>query len=251
MNRYWTATWFAFRRMLRDVPHMIPQLGVPLALIPIVGFSFSWIPASTPFLKGAASPMAFMAILIMIMFQLLGGGYGMSYVKDAFFTPRKWRIRMLPCQPSLVAFGSLTAGLAISLLQGAALAGFASLVLGVRFGNFGVVLLVFLGLSLFAQLLGLLMLMGFRSYGSAYTMFWIVAYGSCVLGGMIFPLPVDRPFFRFLTTYGTPASLAQTALLGAARGGPASEIALCIGVLFLGAAVIGLFVSLLARRKLA
>jgi ABC-2 type transport system permease protein len=186
----------------------------------------------------------------MIMFQLYGAGYGMSYVKDAFFTPRKWRIRMLPCQPSLIAFGFLTAGIVMSLLQGAALAGFASLVLGVRFGSFGVVLLVFLALSLFAQLLGILLLLGFRSYGSAFTMFWIVAYGSCVLAGMIFPLP-DNHLFRFLGTYGTPASLAQTALLGAARGGPASEIALCIGVLFLGAAVIGLLVSLMARRKLA
>jgi ABC-2 type transport system permease protein len=249
MKKYWTATRFAFRRMLRDVKLMIPQLGVPFALIPLAGFSFSWIPASTPFLKGAASPMAFMAMLILILFQLMGGSYGMSYVKDAYFTSRKWRIRMLPCRPSLVAFGFITAGLVISLLQGVSLAGFTSLVYGVRFGSFSVVLLVFLGLSLFAQLLGLLLLLGFRSYGPAYAVFWVVAYGSCAFGGLIFPLP-DNPVFRFLSTYGTPASLAQTALLDAARGGSGSEIALCIGVLFLCSAVIGLLASLLARRKL-
>jgi ABC-2 type transport system permease protein len=236
--------------MLRDVQHWIPQLGVPLALIPIAGLSFSWIPAGAPFLKGAASPMAFMALLIIILFQLMGGGYAMSYAKDAYFSSRKWRIRMLPCRPSLIAFGFITAGLVISFLQGAALAGFTSLALGVRFGSFGVVLLVFLGLSLFAQLLGILMLLGFRSYGPAYAMFWVVAYGSCVLGGMIFPLP-DNPIFSFLGTYGTPASLARTALIEAARGGSAAEITLCIGVLFLCGAVIGLLVSLLARRRLS
>lgn len=249
MNRYWTVAQFAFRRMLRDVKLMIPQLGVPFAMIPLAGFSFSWIPANTPFLKGAASPMTFMAMLILILFQLMGGSYGMSYVKDAYFTPRKWRIRMLPCHPSLVAFGFIAAGLTISVLQGAALAGFASLAYGARLGSFGVVLLVFLGLSLFAQLLGLLLIMGFRSFGPAYAVFWIVAYGSCVLGGLLFPLP-DNPIFRFLTTYGTPASLAQTALLHSARGGSPLEIALCIGVLFLAAAVIGIIASLRARRKL-
>jgi hypothetical protein len=250
VNGYWITARMAFLRLLRNPTTMLVQLGVPLILIPILGYSFSGIPGIDAFLKGT-SVMTFMAMVIIIMFQLFSGGFMMTYVNEAYFTFRKWRMRMLPCHPSVVVFGTLLAGLAVSVLQGAALAGLATLVLGARFGSFGVVLLVLLGLSLFAQLLGTLMLLGFRSYGPAFAMTWIVAYGSCMLGGMIFPLPVDKPFFHFLTTYGTPASLAKTALLDAARGGSTSEIALCVGVLFLGAAVFGLLVFLFARRRLA
>ncbi len=250
MNGYWIAMRMAFLRLLRNPTTMLVGLGVPLVLIPILGYSLAGIPGIDAFLKGT-SVMTFMAMMVIIMFQLFSGGFMMSHVNEAYFTSRKWRMRMLPCQPSVVVFGFLGAGLTVSLLQGFILAGIATLALGARFGNLGVALLVFLGLSLFAQLLGTLMLLGFRSYGPAFAMTWIVAYGSCVLAGMIFPLPVDRPFFHFLTTYGTPASLAQTALLGSTRGGASSEIALCVGVIFLASAILGLLVALLARRRLA
>ena len=250
MNRFWITTRMTFLRLLRNPTTMLVQLGVPLVLIPILGYSLSGIPGIDTFLKGT-SVMTFMAMVVIIMFQLFSGGFIMTYVNDAYFSVRKWRMRMLPCRPAVIVFGVLIAGLAVSLLQGAALAGLSTLILGARFGCFGVALLVFLGLSLFAQLLGTLMLLGFRSYGPAFSMTWIVAYGSCVLAGMIFPLPTNLPVFRFLTTYGTPASLAQTALLSAARSGSSSEIALCLGVLFLASAILGLLVSLLARRRLA
>jgi ABC-2 type transport system permease protein len=250
MSRYWIVMRMAFLRLLRNPTTMLVGLGVPLVLIPVLGYSFSGIPGIDVFVKGA-SVMTFMAMTVIIMFQLFSGSFMMAYVNDAYLTFRKWRMRMLPCQPSVVIFGILAAGLTVSLVQGAALAGLCTLILGARFGNFGVALLVFLGLSLFAQLLGTLMLLGFRSYGPAFAMTWIVAYGSCALGGMIFPLPTHLPVFRFLTTHGTPASLAQSALLAAARGGSSSDIALCLGVLFLASAILGLLISLLARRRLA
>jgi hypothetical protein len=250
MNRYWICTQIAFLRLLRNPTTIIVGLGVPFILITIIGYSFAGIPGIDAFLRGT-SVMTFIAMVVIIMFQLFNGGFTLTYMNEAYFTFRKWRMRMLPCHPSVVVFGFLTASLSVSILQGAILAGISTLVLGARFGSFGVALLVFLGLSLFAQILGILMLLCFRSYGTAFAMTWIVAYGSCVLGGMIFRLPVDKPFFHFLTTYGTPASLAQTAILDAARGGSSSEIALCLGALFLISAILGLLVSLLARRRLA
>ncbi len=55
------------------------------------------------------------------------------------------------------------------------------------------------------------------------------AWGSAALGGLIFPLPADRPFWHFMVTYGTPYSLAQTAVVvvggrrGAGRRGPCAS----------------------------
>ncbi len=253
MNAYMVSSRMTFLRLLRNPTTVLVQLGVPLILIPILGYSLSslsGIPGADAYLKGT-SVMSFMAMMIIIMFQLFSGGFMMTYVNEIYFTFRKWRMRMLPCGPHVIVFGVLLAGLTMSLLQGIALTVFSMLVLGVHLGNVGVTLLVFLGLSLFAQLLGILMLLGFRSFGPAFSMTWIVSYGSCALGGMIFPLPVDKPLFHFLTTYGTPASLAQTTLLSSARGGPSSEIAVCLGVLFFISAIFGLLVAFLARRRIS
>jgi hypothetical protein len=250
MKELWITARITLLRLLRNPTTMLVQLGVPLVLIPVLGYSLAGIPGIDAFL-GKTSVMTFMAIVIITLFQLFSGGFVMWYVNDAWFTGRRWRMRLLPCGPSPVLFGVLAAGLAVSLAQGAVLAGLSSLVLGARFGHFGVALLVFLGVSLFAQMLAALLLLGLRAYGPAFSMTWLVSYGSCVLAGMIFPLPAGNPVFTFLSTYGTPASLAKTALLGASRGGAAGEVALCLGVLYLACAILGLLVSRLARRRLA
>jgi hypothetical protein len=251
MNAYLTAVRTAFLRMLRNATSMIVQIGAPLMLIPIIGFSFQWAPITDSYFRGASSVMSFVAIVILIMFQLFGGlHYGIGYVKEDFFKPRKWRLRMLPCHPAVPIFGTVTAGLAVSILQGALMAGLFTLVLDVKLGGFGLILLVFLGLSLFSQFLGVLLLLALRASGPATAVSWIVAYASCALGGL-YPLPMEKPVIHFLATYGTPASLAQTALLAGARGAPSSETAPALGALFLISAVLGISVSLLARRRLA
>jgi ABC-2 type transport system permease protein len=250
MDRYLTAMRMTFIRLLRSPATIIVQLGVPLVLVPILGYSISAIPGIETFVKGA-SGMTFMTITVVVMFQLFSGGFMMTYVNEAYFTFRQWRMRMLPCRPSVVIWGSLAAGLVVSLLQGLALAAVSTLAFGARFGGFGTVILAFLGLSLFAQLLATLMLLAFRSYGPAFACMWIVAYGSCVLAGMVFPLPLKGPAASFISTYCNPAGLAQTALLGSARGGAAAEVTLCLAVLLGSSALLGILLPLVARRRLA
>jgi hypothetical protein len=195
--------------------------------------------------------MTFMTITVVVMFQLFSGGFMMTYVNEAYFTFRHWRMRMLPCPPSVLVLGSLAAGLAVSVLQGLALAAVATLAFGARLGGIGVVVLTFVGLSLFAQLLATLMLLAFRSYGPAFACMWIVAYGSCVLAGMIFPMPLKGSAAAFISTYCNPAGLAQAALLGSARGGATAEVAACLAALLGASVLLGLLVSAVARRRLA
>ena len=90
-----------------------------------------------------------------------------------------------------------------------------------------------------------------RKYAAAATLGWLFAYGSSALGGLLFPLPKDRPFWRFMAAYGTPYSLAQTGLVTSAGGGKGGEVVICIGTLFALCALFALVVSLLGRRRLA
>jgi ABC-2 type transport system permease protein len=251
MSRFITVFRFSFLQLVRNVQGMLFLLGMPLFIIPILASVFSWIPADTEYLKGAANTQTFFAIGMLLMFQLFGGLYSMGSIRAMFLTPRRWRIHALPCRPIVIVLGILAACVLVSLMQGLLLVVCARLFLGARFGSVGIVLAVLLGIALLSQLIGVTLLFLMRNTTTAYVFGWVVAYGSGVLGGIIFPLPMENPFFKFTMSYGTPFSLAQTALLDASRGGPAGEIALCIGVLFLLGAVFGCLTALLARRKLA
>jgi ABC-2 type transport system permease protein len=251
MRRFMVVFRFALLQQARNLQGMLFLLGMPLFIIPILGAVFAGIPAGNAYLKGAANTMTFFAVGMTIFFQLFGGSLGMMSVKATFLSPRRWRIHALPCRPMPILMGILGATTTVSIAQGFLLVAFSTILLGARFGNLGIVLVVILAVALLSQLLWVTVLLLVRSATAAFVVGWIVAYGSGVLGGIIFPLPTDVPLFRFTVTYGSPFSLAQTALLDASRGGPAGEIALCVGVLFLAAALFACLVAVLGRRRLA
>jgi hypothetical protein len=54
-----------------------------------------------------------------------------------------------------------------------------------------------------------------------------------------------------MVTYGTPYSLAQTAVINAAGGGRGSDVAVCLGALFALSVPFAIVAVLLGRRRLA
>ena len=241
-------------RILREPASTVVMIGIPLALIPVMGSVFSRIGNWSDHLDGTANPMAFIAIGIVVLFQLFGGRFSMEAVRESLISEKRWRIHAAPCRPAIIAMGIIASSALIRLLQGVFLAAFARAALGVRWGNPAVLLVVLLGAGLVAQLAHGIILLAIRSYGAAVTLGWMFAWGSAALGGLIFPLPQGRPFWRFMTTYGTPYSLAQTALAnsaGGGAGGAARQTAVCIGALFALSALLAFVLALLGRRKLS
>jgi ABC-2 type transport system permease protein len=237
--------------MLRDLPTLIALLCLPILIIPIVGAVFSKILEGNPFLSGARDSMSFFAVGIIVMFQLFDGSYTMNYIKDAFLTDRKWRLATAPCGPWCLAMGITVAGWLASMLQGLILVLFTRVILGVHWGNLGVVVAALAAAALLSQLANLALILLVRNHSLAASASWLFAYGSCMLGGLIFPLPTGLPFWRFMVDYGTPYSLAKTALIAAEGGRARADAALGIGALFALAALVAAFVALLGRRKLA
>jgi ABC-2 type transport system permease protein len=251
IRNFLLAARFSVLRMFRDLPGLIPLLFVPLLIIPIIGAVFSKVLVGSSFLNGAPDSMSFFSIGIIVMFQLFGGRYTLDYMKDSFLSDRKWRMAAAPCSPWSLAMGILVAGWLESIMQGILLVAFSSVILGVRWGSFGVVIAVLAATALLSQLINLALILLSRNYGMATAVSWIYAYGCSVLGGLIFPLPTSQPFWRFMVDYGTPYSLAQTAMIAAMGGRAQSDISLCLGVLVALAAAVAAAVALLGRRKLA
>ena len=242
---------FSVLRILRQPASTIVMIGIPLAIIPILGAVLSKIGSFSSYLDGAPDTMAFFAVGTVVLFQLFGGRFAMDGTRDSLLSERKWRVYSAPCAPGIHAMGILAASTLVSLLQGLLLVAFTRLALGVRWGSIIVVFLVLLGTALLSQLVYVACYLLIRNYGAAATLGWVFAYGSSALGGLIIPLPQDRLFWHFMATYGTPYSLAQTALVTSAGAGAQSEVVVCIGVLFVLCALLVLVVSLLGRRRLA
>ncbi|HUX21468.1 MAG TPA: ABC transporter permease [Spirochaetia bacterium] len=242
---------YTILRLLREPASTIVTVGLPLVLIPVMGTVFTKIGSWDSYMDGAVNPTAFFAIGIVVMFQLFGGRFSMEATRASLLSERRWRINAAPCEPGIYAIGILTAGTLVDLLQGLLLVAFTYLALDVHWGNLGVVVLVLLGTSLLAQLVHVAIVLLVRSYGAAVTIAWMFAWGSAALGGLIIPLPSDVPVWRFMLSYGTPYSLAQTAVVTSVRGGAAPEVALCVGLLLALCAVFASLVFVLGRRRLA
>ena len=245
------VTRFSILRFLRDPASTIVTIGLPLVLIPVMGTVFARIGAFRFQLDGTVDTMAFFAIGIVVMFQLFGGRFSMDSIRQLLLSEKKWRVYAAPCSPAVYASGVIIASTLLNLLQGVLLVVFSRLALGVHFGGVVAVLLVLAGTSLLAQLVYVVILLVIRNLGAAVTVGWLFAWGSAALGGLIFPLPQDVPVWRFMATYGTPYSLAQTALATSAAGGPVDEVALCIGLLYGLSALFAVLLVLVGRRKLA
>ena len=245
------VTRFSILRMLRDPVSTIILLVMPLFIIPILGAIFSSIPASGGFLKGAPDIMTLVATGMIVMFQLFSGRYAMDGARDALLSDRRWRIAAAPCAPAVHALGIVAASTLVSLFQGLLLVAFTRVFLGVRWGGIGVVVLVLAGCALLSQLVNLTVLLATRAYAAAASVSWMFAWGSAALGGLMFPLPTERPFWHFMVTYGTPYSLAQTAVVSSAVGGSRADVIAGIGALFALSALFALLVALLGRRRLA
>lgn len=242
---------FSILRIVRQPASTVVTVGIPLVLIPIMGAVFTKIGNWDSYLNGAANPMAFFGIGIVVMFQLFGGRFSMEGTRETLLSDRKWRIHAAPCEPGVFAMGVLAASTLINFLQGLLLVVFTRIALGVHWGSISVVILVMLGISLLAQLVNVVIVLLVRNYGAAVTFGWVFAWGSAALGGLIIPLPSDNPFWHFMATYGTPFSLAQTAVVKSAAGGVPSEVAICVGLLFALSALLALVLMLLGKRRLA
>lgn len=238
-------------RMVRDSRSLSMLLGLPLILIPILGSAFSWIPADAPYMRGVRSPMAFFAFGFLIMFQMYGGTYSLAYVKEALISPMRWRLLCLPCGPGAIVLGVVGAATIVSLCQGALVMVESRLALGVRWANAPAVIVVMLGVSLLSQLVYLTLLLALRNPAAAHSLGWLYSYGSCILGGLIFPLPSQKPFFHFLVAYGGPYSLAQTAIRQSAPDGSPAVAVACVATLFITAALFAVIANSLVRKKLA
>ncbi|TDQ40889.1 ABC transporter [Aureibacillus halotolerans] len=233
-----------FKRMLRDYIGVSLLVVLPIGLISLIGLvaGYMAIPEGIPV-------MDWLSISFVLSFQLFGGAYTMSYLKEDMFSPRRWRIMSLPLRIDLYSFIIVTASTCYSMVQGLSIVLFTHLVYGVHWGNILWLLVVLFLISLLSQIVCLICLLTVKSFKLAERLSEVYGIGSMVFAGLIFGLP-NNGFFTFMNTYGNPVSVARHAILEMLDG-VASQAALFAVLLLAASLLLFPVTAWLGKRRLA
>ncbi len=239
------SSYFMIRRMLRGYFAHLILIGLPLALITVLGLvAGNAVDSNTgiPFMDQIAITQIF-------AFQFFGGTYTLEFMRSDLIESTKWRMYSLPYSPHEHAFSIIISTSIFNMIQGLVMVVFTHFVYDVNWGNIGIVMLTLLAMSILTQLVFLSLILGVKNYKTAEragTAFGII---SIALGGVWFTMP-DIGILNFITSYINPFSLAEGATY-AVIWGNMGDVLLNIGILIIEAVIMATIAIYIGRRKLA
>jgi ABC-2 type transport system permease protein len=237
---------FTIIRMSRGWLALFLLVVLPLILITIFGpIAAQMTGPETPL-----SGMTVVAVTYILAFQLFGGAYTMSYIKEDLFAKRKWRMYALPLRIDLYSHALIIACTFFSVLQGLVLVLFTATVYGVRWGNPLWVVGVLLATALLSQLVCLVCVLSVKNFSLAERLSEVYGFGSLILAGGMFDLP-DMPVFRFLSTYGNPISLGRNVIFGHLTGAQPGRLWLSLSIVLLASVLLYPVTVILGKRRLS
>ncbi len=199
------------RRSLREPFTLIIYIVLPVIISGVLNSIYTWNPSGNTSLNGYNMVATYISVGMMLLFQLSGGLYLLNYLYYDLMRPMKWRLKAAPGETAIIIYAAASCCTVFCAVQGLLIVGLTSWLFNAYWGNMFITVLTIFLVSLIAQMLGMLLLLLTRSVGVSEGIVWTLSNGMACLGGMLFPLP-DNAFFGFLKIYGTPFSLANSAI---------------------------------------
>ncbi|MBD2846078.1 ABC transporter permease [Paenibacillus sp. IB182496] len=239
---------YALLRMARSYLALLLLVGVPLVLIAVIGTVSDYLQIER-YGDTSLPGMDYLAVSMVLGFQLFGGAYTMEFFKSDLLDARKWRLHALPLRIDRYGMALLLGSTVFTMLQGLAMAIFTQLMFGVNWGNYAWLVVVLAAVSFLSQLVGLVLILSLRSAKLAERLSEVYGIGSMLLAGFALPMP-DTPLFEFFGRYGNPLSLGQNAVFGMLYGNDRLLPLLSVGLLFTASALLLPLAAAAGRRKL-
>lgn len=228
------------------------QEGVPLSNITdVLDTAPASIKASSFTAKGKVpEAIDYFAVTMIVMTLVFTGILTLFRISEDFLNPMGWRLKSTPVPISITLAGNIFSNIMIGFGQTVIVLLFTKWVYGANWGNnWWLILGTLFLLATFGHLLASTLVMGLRDENAANGVFFLFAMGLPFLAGAFHPSLIGGSIGQFLTTYGTPQSLAQTAIFSSIYGGDVAIIALCMSVLALFSLILLVCTVLLARRR--
>lgn len=238
------------RRMTRDLIGPLIFVVLPVLLVFLLGYVYIQNTGDEVYLSGYNVVSTHISVPMLLMFQLNGGIYLLTCLNDDLRKPMRWRLKAAPCEASTLIFSGTAACLVFTVLQGIIVIAATAFFLDAYWGNLLITIPVMILISLLSQLLCMALFLYIRNLSTVEYLSWFLSWIMAVWGGMMFTLP-DNAFFRFMQRYGTPFSLAQTAIGEAGIFGTSIATSiLCLAALAGITGILAVVVIRLGRRKL-
>lgn len=244
----------AFKHYMRRLTRALIGVAIftvlPLIIIAVISFIYSHNTDNEIYVNGYNMITTHISIGMLLLFQLNGGIYILSFLDNDFEKSMKWRLKSTPCPTHILAFSAALACGIIMTLQGLLVIGFTGIFMNSYWGNPLVTIIVLILTVLFSMLINIVYFFLAKSVSLAETLSWVTSSVMSAFGGFMIPLP-NNEFFSFMQKYGTPFSLGQTAIK-ASGFLESSTSAVWISIVAMSLIIISLggIVILLERRKL-
>lgn len=207
-----------------------------------------------PLLSNGSIPKAidYFSVTMVVMTLIFSGFNAMGRLQQDFLSDMKIRFECAPVHIGNILTGILLATTLMSFLQMVFVVAFTHFVYGANWGNnLGIVFGTLFLLTLLGQMFAGALTLGMRNANAPQAIVGSAAMGLEFLAGGFYVSPIKGSLGKFLLTYGTPNSLAQTAIFGSIYGGSSQIIYLCMSILA-GLSIIFLALTILfAKRRLS
>lgn len=250
-NLFWVTFRHYLRRLSKDPISPLIYIGLPVVLVYILGFVYTQNTNEQIYVDGYNMVSTSISAGMMLLFQISGGDYLLNYLNHDLIKPMRWRLKATPCRTHTLVFSGAAACMILTVLQGLLVVACTAFLLDAYWGSLWVTVSVIVLISIISQLLNMILLLYVRKANTANNISWAISWGMAVLGGMMFTLP-DNAFFNFMRQYGTPFSLAQSAIRQSGfLGTSPADVPICLAALAGIAIIMMVVVIALGRRKLA
>ncbi|KAF0194146.1 MAG: ABC transporter [Bacillota bacterium] len=247
---FWVSFRHYLRRVSRDPFGLLIFVVLPVALVYVLSLVYTQNATEQIYVEGYNMASTYIAIGMMLMFQLNGGIYLLNFLNYDLMKPMKWRLKASPCPTYTLVFAGITACLIFTVLQGLVVVACTALFLDAYWGNLWIAAVVIVLISLISQMLNMILFLYIRNLNTAEYISWFLSWSMAVLGGLMFALP-NNSFFNFMKQYGTPFSLAQSAIRESGfLGASVINMWICLAALMGITAILAVTVVKLGRARL-
>lgn len=187
-------------------------------------------------------------VILVLVFQLFGGAVVMSYIYYDLFTESRYRFQSLPMNTIIYGFTIMLVGTLYSIILGAILVGYTTLVWHVNWGNIVWSLFVIALMATLSSIVCLILTFSVKNFKIAERLSEVYGIGAVLLAGLFFPMP-DNAVINWVNEYVNPLTLAYSAV-DAYRIADVTEAWINAGIL--GGLIVLTFVVmlLLGRRRM-
>jgi len=197
-----------------------------------------------------------MAVIFMVMFQFMGGNVLLDYIHPDFRGDRRWRMFSMPVRTNDFVFGVLSACFLYCVLQGAVVIGISAIFLDAYWGNPWVLIATLFACAGLSQLIWMLLFLMFPKKGTVEVIGQCIIWGMMLLSGYIGIVSggnapqINNPVSDFLSSYGTPVSLARRAITNSGFiGNDINDALLSLGILYALLIVFAVIVIIVGKKK--